>query len=269
MLVEPGALDRDVPSQVDFALATLDDLIGLLGWRAAADDLNAVVRAALPATANDARLLRGGLGLGVAADPDLELRVYLDLRAGVPAARWQRLADTLSLFGDAETEATLRGILRRGAPVAMPVALAAVLADGALRGLRLYLGVEYAGYAQLAALTALPAETIARFCERLGPFGPQRVTAAFDFALVDGSLRGILARTKLDACRLGIPPREVRAELEALADVCRLERAPLHAFLDDLRDAFDGSTIQYVGVGHRGDETEVTVYAQPAGLARR
>jgi len=268
LLAEPGALARDVPSQIDFALETLDGIVGLLGWRAAAGDVNDVVRAALPPTADGARELRGGVALGVAADDELEVRVYLDLRGGTGVERWQRVANALAPFAGAEVEATFRRLVERAAPLAVPVGLAAVLRDAALRGLRLYVGVERAGRAELEALTALPAAMLDPFRDLLGPFRPQRVTVAFDFVLLDGALRAALARTKLDACRLSVPDDAARAQMADLLDAYALDATSARSFLEDLDASFGGATIQYLGLGVRGPTTEVTVYAQPANLAR-
>ncbi|HEY8704307.1 MAG TPA: hypothetical protein VIL98_06110 [Gaiellaceae bacterium] len=270
LLAEPGALDRDVPSQVDFALSTLDALVGILGWRGAAADVDTVVRAALPPTAEEARTLRGGVGLGLAADAKgIELRVYLDLRGGNPVARWQRVADALAPFGDRESEASFASLLVRAAPRAVPVGLAAVLADNALRGLRVYVGVDRHAVDDLAALTELPRSAIEPFAATLGPFGPQRVIAAFDFALEDSLLRTASPRTKIDACRLGVEAQKARAEIAALAGAYAVDAAPLQRLVADLDETFGESTIQYLGVGRRRDVTELAVYVEPAGLARR
>ena len=171
MLAEPGALDRDVPAQVDFALTVLDELLGELEWRGAADDVNAVVRAAMPRRAPEARLLRGGAALGLACGPRFELRLYLDLRGADVLLRWQRVADVLGQFGGPAAERSFVRLLARAERTAVPVGLAAVLADGALRGLRLYVGVEHASASTLTLATALPASLLGPFCRLLGPFG--------------------------------------------------------------------------------------------------
>ncbi len=266
MLAEPGALDRDVPAQVDFALTVLDELLGELEWRGAADDVNALVRAAMPRRAPDARLLRGGAALGLACGPRFELRLYLDLRGADVLLRWQRVADVLGQFGGPAAERSFVRLLARVEQTAVPVGLAAVLADGALRGLRLYVGVEHADASTLTLATALPASLLGPFCRLLGPFGTQRVTAAFDFALVDGGLHPAIGRTKVDACRLGVA--DAPRQADGLATAYGLDAKPLRAFLDDLDESFGGSTIQYLGAGLRGDAAELTVYAQPDGLAR-
>ena len=162
-------------------------------------------------------------------------------------------------------EASFRDLLVRACPVSVPVGLAVVVADGALRGMRLYVGVEQTSLDALASLTTLPAARLAPFYDLLGPFRAQFVTAAFDFALVDGVLHSKLARTKLDAYRVGVGER---SDVEALASAYGLDPSPLLPFSADLDECFGGSTIQYLGVGCRGDTTEVTVYAHPAGLER-
>jgi hypothetical protein len=269
LLVEPGALDRDVPSQIDFALGTLDALVGILGWRGAAGDVDAVVRAALPATLEEARLLRGGVGLGLAASTSgVELRAYLDLRGGPPVARWQRVADALAPFGDRDAEETFASLLARAAPRSVPVGLAAVLADNALRGLRVYVGAERHTLDDLIELTKLSRPALETFTATLGPFAPQRVIVAFDFAVEGSILRAVPTRTKLDACRMGVEPGSSRAQITALGDAYGAGAAPLLGLIDDVDELFGGSTIQYLGVGCRAAATELAVYVVPAGLAR-
>jgi len=269
LLVEPGALDRDVPSQVDFALSTLDALVGILGWRDAVGDIDRVVRATLPPTAAEARALRGGVGLGLAADSEgIELRVYLDLRGGDRAARWRRAAGAFSRFGDGEAKASFASLHTRAAPRAVPVGLASVLAEGELRGLRLYVGVDRSTVDDLVALTSLPGSVIEPFAATLAPFRPQQVIAAFDFTLDDGLLRPAATRTKLDACRLRSDAQTARAEIATLAGAYGVDGSPLQRLVGEIDELFGASTIQYLGIGRRGSATELSVYVEPAGLAR-
>lgn len=263
LLVEPGALALDVPAQIDRALGLIDDALAALGWRCAADELDAVVHGALPPTAAGARLLRGGVGVGLAAEPGgrPELRLYLDLRAGPPDDRWQRVAAATAPFADAAARAELQTLADRVVPLAVPVGLAAVV-RGTLAGLRLYVGVEHPSPRALATLTTLPPRLVDAF-GALGFFGPQQVTVAYDLRVVDGVLEPELARTKVDACTLG---RDV--DPAALARALGLDPTPLLELIAAVTETYGSATAQHVGVGCRGSAAEASVYVQPAGLAR-
>jgi hypothetical protein len=264
LLAEPGALQLDVPQQVDRALATVDEALGLLGWRSAADEVNTVVAGALPATAAGARLLRGGVGVGLAATAGgrVELRLYLDLRSGLPETRWQRIAAATAPFADQGARTALQALADRVAPSAAPVGLAAVIRGGALAGLRLYAGVDRPDRRTLAELTGLPAPLLRAF-DAIGPFGPQQVTVAYDLRVEDGVLQPGLVRTKLDGCTLG---RTV--DPEAVARAARLDAAPLAELAAAVADAYGGAIVQHLGIGSRGGSVEASAYVQPAGLAR-
>ena len=263
LLVEPGALALDVPAQVERALDLLDDALTALGWRSAADEIDAVVRGALPPTVEGTRVLRGGVGVGLAAGPRdrLELRLYLDLRAGPPDDRWQRVAAATAPFADAGVRAALQALADRVVPLAVPVGLAAVV-RGVLAGLRLYVGVEHPTPRALTTLTALPPRAVEAF-GTLGTFGPQQVTVAYDLQVVDGALEPELVRTKADACTLG---RDV--DLGGLARALGLDPAPLLELVAAVTDAYGGAIVQHVGVGCRGGTTEASIYVQPAAFAR-
>lgn len=269
VLVEPGSPARDVPAQVDFTLETLDALLGIAGWRPAAAALDAVAHAALPPSAEAARALRGGAALGLAAGEDgFDLRLYLDLRAGAARERWRRAACAFGTVGSARSEATFVAIAERAAPLGVPVGIAAVLRESELRGLRLYIGLEDTSAASLAALSGAAPAVVGAFCDALGPFAPQAVTAAFDLAVHEGALQPRLARAKLDACTLDRPHEHAVRRLHVLLDALHLPGAGSDGLLADLDRCFGCSRIQYVGLGLRGGNHEVTVYAQPGGAAR-
>lgn len=263
LLVEPGALALDVPQQIERALGLLDDALAALGWRSAADEIDAVVRGALPPTAAGARVLRGGVGVGLAAAPGnrLELRLYLDLRAGPADDRWQRVAAATAPIADAAVRAALQTLANRVVPLALPVGLAAVV-RGRLAGLRLYAGVEHPTPRALATLTGLAPRIVDAF-GALGTFGPQQVTVAYDLQVVDGALEPELVRTKADACTLG---RDV--DPAWLARTLGLDPAPLLELAAAVTDTYGGAIVQHVGVGCRGSAVEASIYVQPAGLAR-
>jgi hypothetical protein len=263
LLVEPGALALDVPAQVERALRLVDDVLAALGWRSAADEIDAVVRGALPPTAAGLGVLRGGVGVGLAAEPGgrPELRLYLDLRAGSPDDRWQRFAAATAPFANAAVRAALQALADRVVPLTVPVGLAAVVRGG-LAGLRLYGGVEHPTPRALATLTGLAPGLIDAFGE-LGTFGPQQVTVAYDLRVANGALEPELVRTKADACTLG---RDVDAA--GLAGALGLDPAPLRELTAAVTEAYGGAIVQHVGVGCRGSAPEASIYVQPAGLAR-
>lgn len=256
LLVDPGGLARDVPEQADFALAVLGTLLGQLDWRAAAGDVNAIVAAVLPPSAEEARTLRGGAWLGLSCGLDvLELRLYLDLRRGPMGARWGRVGRAFRGLGDGETLAALCALAERIAPHVEPVGLGTVVADGAVRGLRLYAGLRAPDAASLAAVGAHDATAL---CRALGPFAAQSVTVGFDFGVRDGVLRGP-GRTKVDVACLDRDPGDTLTAIAQLAGAAGLDRAAVPALLDDVDGCFGGAQLQYASFA----PGQITAYVQP------
>lgn len=280
LLVEPGGCAIGVPEQLDGSLALLDALLAERGWEAARAHLHRICAAALPAQRSVTSTWWGGAWLGLVAEPGAptQLRLYLNLRWGDPASRWQRGLDAICGAADASLTPTLEDLVRTCAPAGVPVGLGLAFAAGDLRALRLYVGVHAPARTGLAAL--LPAglrhqeEVARRFgalaTQRLGPPPAQSVTAGYDFVLRDGAVRPGIARCKLDlSCQPLDDPGRVQAELVAreFAAALGLDGGELERFQADLGAAYGGSTLEFLSLGLRPDRTGMSVYVKPHGLA--
>jgi hypothetical protein len=281
MLVEPGGVGITVAEQIDYTLLSLDALARRLGWTRLGEDLNPWFRRLLPGDASAVRSDWGGLWLGLSVDgPDPELRAYVNLRRGDARARWARFADAMAVFATQELEAPFLALVRRLAPLAIPVGVAAAIRRGRVAGLRLYAALFHPRADDACAALGLEASAaadevralFAAYSADLGPLPPQGATLALDFRVRDGG--GVdedLARVKVDLC-CALLPDEVQATrttpwLLSRHAAVGIDPAPLAAFLDDLRDCFGGHEIDYVSLGFRRGAPEITTYARARGHA--
>jgi hypothetical protein len=266
VLADPGGLARDVPEQGAYALHLLARLLGELGWEAAAPRLQAIVAAVVPESDADVRRLRGGAWLGLAAGERVELRLYLDLRLGGAAERWARAGAALDAFASDGRAAVARLAGRVGAH-GIPVGVGAVVAGGAVRGVRLYHGLDAPDADSIAAL-GVDRSAVTALCAALGPFEAQDVIAGFDFGADGGGrLRAAPGRTKLDVALLGRRATDAIAGIESVLSGRRLPASELWAFLTDFDACFGGGTLQYASLGLGAGPPHVTAYVQPDGHA--
>jgi hypothetical protein len=281
LLVEPGNLDLDVAGHLACALATLRRLHELLGWPAPDEAIGGIWERIVPPDPDSVSAWWGGAWLGAALGGALppELRLYLNLRHGDAAARWQRVADVLCGYADEELIEPFQRLLARVGPRAIPVGLGCVIRRGSLAGIRLYAGVHAPAPEAVAACCSLAlshaaARAAEAFCDSFATaFGsprPQAVTISHDFALdTAGELRPEPTRFKVD---VSCQPIRDRAALIAWVDAVRarsaLGAAPLGTFVDALERAFGGWDVEYLSASFTSDVDKLTVYARPHGQAR-
>jgi len=277
MLVEPGGLGITVAEQIDSSLSIVDTLLHGLGWQSTVDDLNEVIRCVFPRRASELSHWGGGIWLGMDFTPGwVELRLYCNLRYGSELARWQRLADVLSWFGDPSLAGPLKSLIERVSPYAVPVGLGLVVSQR-ICGFRLYAGVHEPSLPTIMQAWPDQTEDMARnfglFCKAFtrvcGPFARQSVTFGFDFLLgQNGFLHPQISRTKIDvSCQVisgGAVPL-LLPMLRDLFDTWQLDSRKLDAFLEDLWICFGGSSFEHVSLGFGEKLDHVTIYAKPHG----
>lgn len=278
ILTEPGGTAITVAQQIDWSLHLVDMLLGVLGWRAAAADLNAIASVVFPEDPSVVNAWWGGIWLGLAGGPGrVELRVYMNLRHDAPGARWQRVADVLALFGDERLESPLREVVDRAGPHGTPVGLGVAIVDGCVPVLRLYVGVHRPGRAVLRALLperfgdegSLVDSLDGIFTGLAGVFGSQSVTVGYDFRRdTDGVFVPDIARVKFDVSCQFLSSADGAAVLSRLAGLPDWSawRAPaLSRFTEDLTTCFGGFELEYVSMSMGTRPMTGTVYAKPHG----
>jgi hypothetical protein len=277
MLVEPGGEGRTVAEQVDFSSTLLCDVFSHFGWQRSVDQVEAVLRRLLPRNPDAFDDWRAGLGFGIEiAESDLEVRVYCNLWHGALQSRWRRLADAIAEFSHGRTDASVRAVLDRAMPRAYPVGVGLAVADGDVRGIRLYLGLVRADVG--SAINAAPEgfadswhairSLVETYRERFGALGRQDITLAYDFAIRGGILEPGPARFKVD---LYCEPTSGSARMplfewaEGRVASAGMDAASLRAFVSDMDAAFSGATLQYVSLGCRHGVEEIAAYCIPGG----
>lgn len=282
VLVEPGGLALSVSSQIDHALALVQTALAELGWLDAASDITRAVRCVLPSDRAVANGLWGGIWLGAVisdADTTPELRLYLNLRHGSVLDRWRRVAELLALWTTEPLSPAIRGWLERTALLAIPVGVGLVVADGRLRGVRVYAGVCHPTSAVLAQLAGAPddacgaavdaiADSLRSFERHFGTPGSQRATAGFDFVRTDdGELAQALARAKVDLCCQHFEQdREPRLAEWARGAAARLglDAGPLETFRRHLTTCWGGWRSDFYSLGQGSSGPHLTAYARPS-----
>lgn len=281
LLIEPGSLTMTVAEQITFSLRTLDHLLGQLGWRSAADDINTITAAVLPTDPGMTAEWWGGIWLGadvsLAADeprPPAELRIYLNLRHGDAASRWLRVAELLSCFSGSAPNAAIGAWLARLRPHTTPVGLGAVVIGGRVRGIRIYVVARYDA-PMLGSLCQpiSPAgahalrEAHSTFVSEFGSPVSQTVTLGYDFVRDDaGAFLPYIGRVKMELSCEGVA-RDRQAAIVPWLERCladwSLEVDPLRGFFDEMREAWGGCDVQHVSLGFTPDPEHITVYVRP------
>jgi hypothetical protein len=207
------------------------------------------------------------------ADPDAPVAVYRGFATLLvrdkryeAAERWARAGAALDAFAGDGRAAVARLAGRVGAH-GIPVGVGAVVAGGAVRGVRLYHGLDAPDADSIAAL-GVDRSAVAALCAALGPFEAQDVIAGFDFGADGGGrLRAAPGRTKLDVALLGRRATDAIAGIESVLSGRRLPASELWAFLRDFDACFGGGTLQYASLGLGAGPPHVTAYVQPDGHA--
>lgn len=281
LLIEPGSLGMTVAQQIAFSLERLDSLLGLLGWRNAVADINDITTQVFPFDPAATSGWWGGIWLGANVLPSIaischvDLRIYLNLRYGDAAERWQRLAALITSFVSPAMAPILDRWLATVTPHAIPVGLGIVVAAGRVYGIRPYLGVYHPTLGSLSALsshfsTADPrelAEAYDSFTDRFGSIHPQAVTVGYDFIRdMAGNSPKAIGRVKVDiCCYLVAPDRRsmLISWITQLLTAWSFESGSLTAFLEDLHTVWVGSEIQFLSLGFTSSLDHVTVYVKP------
>jgi len=273
VLMESGSLQMTVPEQIAYSLTKLDDLLGRLEWRSAAVAINAIAAQVFPAEASSTLAWRGGMWLGAEVDPkssEAELRIYLNLRDGSPVERWRRLSRLLSRFCSGSIDPWLAEWERTTSAAAIPVGLGVVVSDGAVRGVRAYVGVENPEESLETLPLRLP-ETARgvlhhahwSFTSRFGEMRRQGVTIGYDF------VRGAEAprRVKVDFCCHLVPTEQaphVVPWIDELLGTWSFDRAGLEELLSDVDSVWQRRTVQFLSMGFEPEMEHATVYVQPS-----
>lgn len=192
VLVESGTLRMTVAEQIAYSLTKLDCLLGLLEWREAAMEINAIIKQVFPTDSSATIGWRGGIWLGAEVKSDFseaELRLYLNLRHGKPDERWRRLFYLVSNFSSEEINPFLGDWERMASLFAVPVGLGVVVSDGYVKGIRAYLSVENPTVESIeAAITGLQGNAHSAlhlvydsFTSRFGAVYKHGVTIGCDF----------------------------------------------------------------------------------------
>ena len=280
VLVEPGGIGVDLPTQINCALGVLDAILTDLEWGRASDQVNVITPLVFPRCASATRNWWGGIWLGLVSDTDgLQIRFYLNFRWGDHRVRWQRAVDVICAFSTDEMTPVLRDLYSRTASVAIPVGMGVGISGGAVRVLRLYLGVHRPMVATLCnflppRLTSSSHEVellCRRYSARFGEFGPQTFTLAYDFLLDGGGcLVSDVARVKLDVCCQVLAAYQRHQAKDLVRDLARhlnFDVTGFERFDSDLHEVFGGSVVEFVSLGLRQPEVSLTVYAKPLHFA--
>jgi hypothetical protein len=277
LLAEPGGTGITVADQVRLSRDLLHRIVDHFGWQRAGARVDHVLGSLLPPNPDALSAWHGGLGFGMdVGDDGTELRVYCNVRHGELASRWQRLIGGVAEFADERAECTVREILDAAVPRAVPAGLALALADGEVRGIRLYAGLVDAtaesavAAAPAAFATSAPAINclVGSYRSAFGELASQDLTLAYDFAIRGGILWPAMARFKVDLfCECANASRSggVYEWIERVFEELGLPPSGLRTFLAELEVAFPGTTYQYVSLGCHEQAAEVTVYCVPGG----
>lgn len=273
VLVEPGGTGITVPQQVNCSLRAADELLQIMGWQQAAEQVNRIIHHVFPAESSELENWWGGIWLGTSiSESHTELRMYLNLRHGNAFRRWQRVADVLSEFSDESIAPVLEKLITQTSPHAVPVGLGIVISK-TVRGIRLYTGMQEPDEKSIldciSGDASLVREDVEWFCkaihEQFGPFARQSITLGYDFHLdKSGILQPLISRTKIDvACQ-----RFAKAEgfinfLHQLVQQFQFDNSQLPSFLTDLNEHFNGCDVEYISLGIDGGIDHLTVYAKP------
>ncbi len=271
-----------VAQQIAYSLARLDHLLGVLAWRGATADINAITAQVFPPDPGATRDWWGGVWLGTSALPsangailDVELRLYFNLRHGDASTRWRLLAGLVLSFGPSSFQSALENWLATWSAHAIPVGLGVVVVAGRVCAMRAYVGVKNPTLQSLFALsptvsvTGLRAltETFGSFTDRFGPMRPQAVTVGYDFNRASsGSFLPELGRVKVDICCHLIAP-ELRPLLVTwitqVLSLLSLNSCSLERFLAGVHTVWSGSEVQFLSIGFAPNLDHVTVYVKP------
>lgn len=273
VLMEPGGTGITVPQQINCSLRAADELLQIMGWQEAAEQVNAIIRHVFPANSEELQNWWGGIWLGASiAETHTELRIYLNLRHGNAFHRWQRVADVLTEFSDESIIPVLEKLIGQTSPHAIPVGLGIVI-NKTVRGIRLYAGMnepnENSILNCISGDASMVKEDLHWFCktihDQFGEFTRQSITLGYDFHLdKTGILKPLITRTKIDmACQRFAKSEGFTRFLHQTVQQFKFDNSQLPGFLADLDHCFSGSDVEYISLGVDNGIDHLTVYAKP------
>ena len=282
LLVEPGSYAMTVAQQVAFSLTRLDRLLGLLGWRGAAAEINSITTRVFPSDPAVTSSWWGGIWLGAnvplsAAGPssDADLRLYLNLRHGTAATRWRTLTMLVSQFVPPSLRPVVDQWSAAVSPHAIPVGLGVVVATGRVCAMRAYVGVYNPTLESLSVSSSVFASATPRelarahnsFADRFGLPPQQAITIGYDFIRDMTKAQAMaIGRVKVDfCCHIVAPERRDKLTpwIELLLAEWRFDSCSLTAFLDDVHAIWENSEVQFLSLGFAPSLNHVTVYVKP------
>lgn len=274
VLVESGTLRMTVAEQIAYSLTRLDDLLGQLEWRRAAQAINTITKQVFPADSSMTDGWRGGIWLGAEVKTDLseaELRLYLNLRHGAHDDRWQRLHGLVSTFSSETIAPFLNDWVPKSSKYAIPVGLGVVLFDGSVKGIRAYVSVETPTIesieATIAGFEGEAHHTLQlvydSFTSRFGAMCKHGVTIGCDF--ISGAKSPY--RMKVDICCHLVPPElsiHIVPWIEELLSEWSFDPALFKEFMRDIHKFWKGSTVQFLSLGFAPQLEHATIYVKPS-----
>lgn len=273
VLVECGTLKMTVAEQIAYSLTRLDNLLGLLGWRSAAAEINSITGRVFPVDSSKTLEWRGGIWLGAEVKSDsseAELRLYLNLRDGEADERWRRLCCLVSAFSSETIDSFLLEWERTASLCAIPVGLGIVVSGGCVKGIRAYLSVENSTVESIESLTTgiegkaqgLLELVYDSFTSRFGKMRKHGVTIGYDF--VSGAQ--VPRRIKVDICCHLVTPElapHLLPWIEELLWEWSLEPARFQDFLRGIHMFWPGSAVQFLSLGFIPELEHATIYVKP------
>lgn len=273
VLVEPGTLKMTIAEQIAYSLTKLDRLLGLLDWRTAANEINILTGQVFPENSSETVGWRGGIWLGVDIKPkvsEVELRIYLNLRHGEPEERWQRLHRLLYRFSSPKIDPFLLDWENRLSPLAVPVGLGIVVANGNVKGVRTYLSIAnptietirnsimYIQEKNWEPLYKVYNDYISRF----GRISQHGITVGYDF-VPEARKPG---RIKVDICCHLISHEQkhlLEPWIEQLLTQWLFKPSLFQYFRQNIHRFWNESTIQFLSLGFCHKLEHMTIYVLP------
>lgn len=142
LIAEPGGNNISISEQIDFCLSLLNDVIYKYNWKIS-NDLNLLIPIIFPKDVNEVSTWRGGMWIGFdSGERPTMLKLYFNLRHQTLKDRWQRIANILSIYSEAEMEKTINFLIRNTSHCGTPVGIGCGFGENGLLGVRIYISFE-------------------------------------------------------------------------------------------------------------------------------
>ena len=280
ILVEPGGVGMTLPEQINFSLSKLDIIFATLGWQHLAKDINRIIASVYPKNPVALNNWIGGMWLGADIKQSYsDLKLYMNLRNGDIASRWQRIADVFAPYAAQEIKPlfcqTLEESIKSGG---IPVGLGVVIRNGKLLGFRIYISLENPTTSII--IQAIPVNIIhdGKFRNKLeeleailNNFEGHSVTIGYDFILHEKLILPEVYRFKADLCF----NKFINNKKDLIASWVRdnfniYVYNQFNSFFSLLDQRFGGNDIDYISLGLKGNkESQITWYTKPHGISQQ